>query len=66
MKEQECIIALQSCTQYQEPVKEFLHASDDFVENGYLRSKSFHFWGSFLNDILLILLDLTRSHREED
>ena len=47
-------------------MEEILQALDDFVENGCLRSKSFHFLNTFLNDILPILIDLTRSHREGD
>ena len=45
---------------------EFLQVFDEFLENGCLRSKSVYFWNTFLNDVLLILIDLTRSHREGD
>ena len=44
----------------------FLQAFDDFVENSCLRSKSFLFWNSFMDDIQSILIDLTRSHCEGD
>ena len=47
-------------------MEEFLQAFDDFLESDCLRSKSFHFWNTFLNHILLVLIDLTRSHREGD
>ena len=40
--------------QYQEPMEEFLQAFDDFVQNGCLTSKLFHFWNTFLNFILPI------------
>ena len=55
-----------SWEQYQEPMEEFLQAFNDFVENGCLRSKSFQVWNTFLNFILLILINVTRSHYEED
>ena len=55
-----------SWEQYQEPMEEFLQALDDFVENGYLRNKSLHFLNTFLNDILPILIELTRSHCKID
>ena len=47
-------------------MEEFLQAFNDFLKNDCLRSKSFHFWNTFLNDILLILNDLTISHHESD
>ena len=47
-------------------MKEILQGLVEFVENDCLRSKSFHFLNTFLNDILPILIDLTRSHREGD
>ena len=34
------------------------------MENGCLTSKSFHIWNPFLDDILPILIDLTRLHCE--
>ena len=55
-----------SWEQYQGPMEEFLQAFNEFVKHGCLRSKSFHLWNTFLDDILLILIDLTRSQREED
>ena len=54
-----------SWEQYQGPMEEFLQAFNEFVENGCL-SKSLHLWNTFLDDILLILIDLTRSQREGD
>lgn len=77
-KVQESIIVLQSLSQnhnpktnysweqYQEPMDEFLQAFHDYVENGCLRSKSFHFWIISLNDILPILIDLTKSNPKGD
>lgn len=74
-KVQENITALQnlcqkhnpttSCSweQCQEQMERFLQAFDDFVEKDCLRGKSFHFWNTFLNDILPILIDLSRTHR---
>ena len=52
--------------QYQEPMEEFLQTFDNFFENGCVRSKSFYFWNTFLDDNLPILNDLTRSHCEGD
>ena len=53
-----------SWKQYQDPMEEFLKVFDDFVKNRCLISKSFQFWNTFLNDVVPILIDLTRSHRE--
>ena len=50
-----------SWEQYQEPLEEFLQAFNDYVEIGCFRSKSFHFSNTFVNEILSILIDLTRS-----
>ena len=46
--------------------EEFLQAFGGLLENGCLRSKSFIFRNTFLNDILLIMIDLSRSHAEGD
>ena len=55
-----------SWEQYQEPMDEFLQAFHDYVESGCLRSKSFHFCITSLNDILPILIDLTKSDPKGD
>ena len=46
-------------------MKPFLKQLDEFVKKSCAESELFKFWNTFLNEIVSVLIDLTRSHREE-
>ena len=42
----------------------FMEIFDKYKEEGKLKSEQFQYWNKFLEEIIPILRDLTRSHRE--
>ena len=49
-----------------EELNEFLERFELFVKNGCSKSDQFKFWNIFLEDIVSVLINLNRLHREED
>ena len=47
-----------------EKMSNFMEIFDKYKEEGKLKSEQFQYWNKFLDEIIPILRDLTRSHRE--
>ena len=45
-------------------MSDFMEIFDKYKEEGKLKSEQFQYWNKFLEEIIPILRDLTRSHRE--
>ena len=49
---------------HENSMNDFLICLDAFIKDASKKSRQFKFWTIFLSDILSVLLDLIRSHRE--
>jgi len=49
---------------FQDRLAVFLNSYDKFISQGCIANNQFRFWNVFLNDIVSVLIDLNRSHRE--